>query len=106
MDYQSMNYDFFSHALKPKSVMDETDKWRKIRSYVYVIRKKFQPYQIAETASERKKKLNTKLNLFKMLKHAQKTKIPQPLDSCQNLRKFLRLLATLPGFAMAELLRA
>jgi len=66
MDYQSMNYDFFSHALKPKSVMDETDKWRKIRSYVYVIRKKFQPYQIAETASERKKKLNTKLNLFKI----------------------------------------
>ena len=66
MDYQSMNYDYFEHAMKPKDVREETAQWTKIRSYVYVIRKKFNPYQMAETTQERKQKLNTKLNLFKI----------------------------------------
>ena len=61
-----MNYDYFQHAMKPKEVRVETANWTKIRSYVYVIRKKFNPYQMAETAGERKKKLHTKLNLFKI----------------------------------------
>ena len=66
MDYQSINYDYFEHAMKPKDVREETAQWTKIRSYVYVIRKKFNPYQMAETTQERKQKLNTKLNLFKI----------------------------------------
>lgn len=66
MDYVSMNYDYFENALKPKEVFHDTAKWTKIRSYVYIIRKKFAPYQMAINANERKKKLNTKLNLFKI----------------------------------------
>ena len=61
-----MNYDYFENALKPKEVFEETAKWTKIRSYVYVIRKQFAPYQMALDANERKKKLHTKLNLFKI----------------------------------------
>ena len=61
-----MNYDYFENALKPKEVFEETAEWTKIRSYVYVIRKKFAPYQMALDANERKKKLHTKLNLFKI----------------------------------------
>ena len=66
MDYKSINYNYFDHAMKPSKVREETANWTKIRSYVYVIRKKFNPYQDVETEKERKQKLNTKLNLFKI----------------------------------------
>ena len=58
--------DAVEHAFKPPQVHDETEGFSKIRSYVYVIRKKFNPYQLENTPQEKAKKLHTKLNLFKI----------------------------------------
>ena len=66
MDYVPINYGYFDDAFKPPQVHDETEGFSKIRSYVYVIRKKFNPYQLANTPQEKAKKLHTKLNLFKI----------------------------------------
>ena len=80
MDYVPINYGYFEDAFKPPAVFEETKGFSEIRSYVYIIRKKFNPYQLATTPQEKAKKMHTKLNLFKIGMSSMGTRDPEKED--------------------------
>ena len=67
MDYTNMNYKVFTTGLNPPSITKEPKAEERLRGFVYVISKFFQPFNDHKSGNKKKdKKLNNGLNLVKI----------------------------------------
>ncbi len=63
MDYSSMNYNVFTKGLNPSEITREPKAEERLKGYVYVIFKFFQPYEDMQSGNKKKdKKLNSGLS--------------------------------------------
>ena len=62
MDYSSMNYNVFMKGLNPSAITREPKAEERLKGFVYVISKFFQPYEDMQSGNKKKdKKLNSGL---------------------------------------------
>ena len=75
MDYNQMNYNVFTKGLNPSEITKEPKAEERLKGYVYVISKFFQPYEDMKSGNKKKdQKLNNGLNLVKIGQSTMTTK--------------------------------
>ena len=75
MDYNQMNYNVFTKGLNPSEITRQPKAEEKLKGFVYVISKFFQPYEDMKSGNKKKdQKLNNGLNLVKIGRSTMTTK--------------------------------